>query len=51
MSSLNSLTQEAKIDVVLQWQFLNREGEDLSSYYFSKKVMILKITTERDRDS
>ena len=35
MSSLNSFTQEAKVNVALQWQFLKREGEDLSSYYFS----------------
>ena len=35
MSSLNNLTQEAKINVALQWQFLKREGEDLKSYYLS----------------
>lgn len=51
MRSLNSLTQEAKINVALQWQFLKREEEDLKNYYFSWRAMILKITTiERNRD-
>lgn len=50
MSSLNSLTQEAKINVALQQQQLKREGEDLKGYYLGQKAMILKITiTEQDR--